>query len=946
MSISEKTLHRYNLLMEIMKDVHGDAERTSGELENSMKGLTSRVRNISEEFGAKLYPAVNKVVNILNSALDKFSALDEETKDQILKFAGLTTTVLATAVGLGLFVTAIGTAVKGLGMIGSLFTSLLPILLIGAGVAAVGGLVYTAWNENWAGISGAFIEAFSSIKEWWDSSHLKESLTNGIAALKEIWTDPSLSLGEKVVETLEVAVGVLKAVAWDAFEFAKNVIIPVLPVAIDKLKATAVKAFEIVGDHADLFKTGLSIKAGIELSGMAGALLKTQLNKVFASMGGKMGDLSGGAAMFAVLTVGVALAEAAGEKGSWEDVGRNIATSLALGLGVGALLKSPQAGVLTFTLAMNLELGEKLFGWTKTELEQFKDQNRSTLIQGSAGQDIMPDVQRLENVLATYNKALNLSKNKNFDELKRVLESYFGYTVSNTTTPFIALQTQAEAAANTVLGLQKVLDANTQHEIVIKVNTIINDYISTSFGVGAPLKFHDGGLLPGTSGPDKFPALLAPGEAVVPASAVRGGIGGVADWFKKMNVPGFKTGKAPSITGNANADIASVDSFISGITEMVSKVTTILTKAFEFIGKFIIKLAEKIFGEDKVADLLKAFEEFKNLFKGDGAGNSTNTAVPPAAVETTNDTAQQFKDALQYLKNDLMSTVIGAAPIASDAINAGAQGMQVAGPMGALAGVLVSLISKSETFSQIMDIINPILQVAADMFGMIIQPILPLVQVLESVLVPVFNALGTILASLLEPAFKMLFPVIKFLGEALLFIVEVFQNARAFILDAIAGLVTGLGNFLNDIWGGWGDDLLAAGRSLEQSADDARASAQDLADSRKELSELTYEGAMAQATQNEELKKASESIRNAPTGFKVAIARFNAAQGAALATQMQAASRTMSSATNRSQNTGDSGRDITINVNRPVYGVSDFKNLVKETMNEYFKVNKVSIRGV
>lgn len=55
-------------------------------------------------------------------------------------------------------------------------------------------------------------------------------------------------------------------------------------------------------------------------------------------------------------------------------------------------------------------------------------------------------------------------------------------------------------------------------------------------------KLARGGLLPGRSGPDQYPALLAPGEAVVPADAVWGGPEAVHEWFKRQGVPGFQSG--------------------------------------------------------------------------------------------------------------------------------------------------------------------------------------------------------------------------------------------------------------------------------------------------------------------------------------------------------------------------------------------------------------------
>ena len=63
------------------------------------------------------------------------------------------------------------------------------------------------------------------------------------------------------------------------------------------------------------------------------------------------------------------------------------------------------------------------------------------------------------------------------------------------------------------------------------------------------LKFASGGLIGGQSlfpgdslMNDRVPALLSPGEAVVPKSAIEGGPQGIADFFKSIGVPGFGFG--------------------------------------------------------------------------------------------------------------------------------------------------------------------------------------------------------------------------------------------------------------------------------------------------------------------------------------------------------------------------------------------------------------------
>lgn len=44
----------------------------------------------------------------------------------------------------------------------------------------------------------------------------------------------------------------------------------------------------------------------------------------------------------------------------WVEFGKNLVTALALGIGIGAFTGNPRAGVLAFTIAINLDIGSKI----------------------------------------------------------------------------------------------------------------------------------------------------------------------------------------------------------------------------------------------------------------------------------------------------------------------------------------------------------------------------------------------------------------------------------------------------------------------------------------------------------------------------------------------------------------------------------------------------------
>src|SRR5690606_18541855 len=65
--------------------------------------------------------------------------------------------------------------------------------------------------------------------------------------------------------------------------------------------------------------------------------------------------------------------------------------------------------------------------------------------------------------------------------------------------------------------------------------------------------FREGVILPGFGGGDRIPALLEPGEAVVPARVVRGGLADIVAWFRRMGVVKMQTG------GIVGADLAALE---------------------------------------------------------------------------------------------------------------------------------------------------------------------------------------------------------------------------------------------------------------------------------------------------------------------------------------------------------------------------------------------------
>jgi hypothetical protein len=128
----------------------------------------------------------------------------------------------------------------------------------------------------------------------------------------------------------------------------------------------------IVGVSADIWRAGANIAIGLTLAKEA---VTTLIAAIQAAFGAASTGALTGAGMLAVVSVGVALTEALNDDGyGFQKFGEDLAAALAIGIGIGAFTKSPQAGVLAFTIAVNLELGSRLGDAIRNDIEEAIDE--------------------------------------------------------------------------------------------------------------------------------------------------------------------------------------------------------------------------------------------------------------------------------------------------------------------------------------------------------------------------------------------------------------------------------------------------------------------------------------------------------------------------------------------------------------------------------------------
>lgn len=386
-----------------------------------------------------------------------------------------------------------------------------------------------------------------------------------------------------------------------------------------------------------------------------------------------------------------------------------------------------------------------------------------------------------------------------------------------------------------------------------------------------------GGGYTGNVPVDQIAGVVHGQEIVVPAPAVRKGLAGILEF---LGVPGFQDGlmqPIPGLDAQTQAGLTGAQSFINNMAARLNGVVDLMDNGVEallgLLETTLLESARNILPEDQ----FKALEErtlsltrtvrdgwatFKGLFQStEELNDATDKAAQ--AMQDAKDAAER-----QAAIGNLMTTLLRRMPVIMAAMQ-GAEMGAVFGPGGAVVGALIAVAAESESISAAFSMLNSMLTAGANALGMLLDPILPLVYVLQAVLVPVFTVLGTILQSVLMPIMPFVFEGLKLLGIAVLFVAEVLQQARGFILSAIGGLVEGLGRAIDALPFVSAKGMIEAGLSMQRSARAAADSAAELADARRDLIDLTYQEALERARNTEELERATQALVNVPIGAKV-----------------------------------------------------------------------------
>ncbi len=162
MTQSEKVLLRYNYVMKMTANSHGDFKRTSGGAANQMRIFTESLKELAANFGKLILPLFTKVIIKLNKVVQWFGNLSEKTKKTIL-------VILAIIAVIGPLIFVIGKLISIVGMVGQAF-QVLRLLLTPQGLIIMGIVVaiiaIIAIIMNWGKITKWFSGIWEKLMEF------------------------------------------------------------------------------------------------------------------------------------------------------------------------------------------------------------------------------------------------------------------------------------------------------------------------------------------------------------------------------------------------------------------------------------------------------------------------------------------------------------------------------------------------------------------------------------------------------------------------------------------------------------------------------------------------------------------------------------------------------------------------------------------------------------
>ena len=144
---AQKVMLRYEYVMSMTSNAHGDFIRTGGGAANQMRVFQEGLKELGVLFGQEMLPLFTDMVKSLNDLIKRFKELSPETKKTILIVAGITAAMGPLLMVIGSMASGLSAVISGLRMAIPVLTKFGTVLagvnLAAAGVATAVGVGLT-----------------------------------------------------------------------------------------------------------------------------------------------------------------------------------------------------------------------------------------------------------------------------------------------------------------------------------------------------------------------------------------------------------------------------------------------------------------------------------------------------------------------------------------------------------------------------------------------------------------------------------------------------------------------------------------------------------------------------------------------------------------------------------------------------------------------------------
>lgn len=221
---TQKTMLRYQYVLDKTKDAQGDFSRTSDGTANSTKIFQASLQDLGTAVGTNLLPIITPIIQKITELINKFQTLSPETQ-KIITIIGL----VVAAVGPVLMI--VGTLISSIGAIagaiGMITAPMLGIVAIIAAVVVAGIALYKHWDE----IKAKAIALWDNIKAVFEG--IKQSIINA-------WNNTKarvIGIVQSVVGTVAAKFHSLKTTVSTIWNGIKSAITTPIQTAIEVVRS-------------------------------------------------------------------------------------------------------------------------------------------------------------------------------------------------------------------------------------------------------------------------------------------------------------------------------------------------------------------------------------------------------------------------------------------------------------------------------------------------------------------------------------------------------------------------------------------------------------------------------------------------------------------------------------------------------------------------------------